>query len=451
MDFSHIARRNLQMSSDPIISLHNVSKTYRAYNRPIQRLILRLSSGRIGSHKKFHALDNVSLSIYKGETVGIIGRNGSGKSTLLQIICGIRKPTSGSVSVKGRISALLELGSGFQMEFTGRENVFLQGAILGISHEEMETRFDEISSFADIGEYLDQPSRTYSTGMLVRLAFAVAVAVDPDILIVDEALAVGDSRFQAKCYRRLETMKNNGTTIIIVSHAMEQITRLCDSALLLENGNIASNGDVNTVVNNYLSILFDAPSFDIARNETPHMIKDLASFACNDAEDRFYQRPAYNSNEYRWGDRTAIILDFLLQTEKENHISFINKDVKRIVLKLKIRFFRDILNPVFGLVIKSKDGYTLCNINSLAQKDEISCSRNAGEVVFIEFSLELNLLPGDYFISVGVAEKALDNIIPLDRRYDSIHFKVVGESHFLGILNMSPVISIINDYKSDTV
>jgi len=439
------------MSSEPIISLRNVSKTYRAYDHPIHGLISRISNGRIGRHKEFHALNDVSIDIHKGETVGIIGRNGSGKSTLLQIICGIRQPTSGSVSVKGRISALLELGSGFQPEFTGRENVFLQGAIVGISREEMEARFDEIASFADIGEYLDQPSRTYSTGMLVRLAFAVAAAVEPDILIVDEALTVGDARFQAKCYRRLEKMKNNGTTILMVSHAMEQITRLCDSALLLDNGSIASMGEVGTVVNNYLTLLFDVPTLDNTHTGMPPRMTESASFLSKDTKDYFCLRPAYNPNEYRWGDLTAVILDFLLQTDKKNHVSHINYDEKSLTLGLKILFLKDILQPVFGLVVKSKEGNTLCGINSLGQNDDVSFGRKTGELIFVKFSLTPHLEPGDYFISVGISENAEDNIIPIDRRYDSIHFRVTGKTRQLGVINMSPLIKIVNTTRVEAI
>jgi ABC-type polysaccharide/polyol phosphate transport system ATPase subunit len=231
------------MSSEPIISLRNVNKIYQAYDHPIHRLLARLGCGQTGRHKEFHALNNVSFDIRKGETVGIIGRNGSGKSTLLQIICGIRKPTSGSVSINGRISALLELGSGFQPEFTGRENVFLQGAVMGFSREEMEMRFDEIAAFADIGEYIDQPVKTYSSGMFVRLAFAIAVNVDPDILVIDEALAVGDMAFQRRCFARLrQLMSDKSRIVILVSHDLRQVERFCARVLYLQHGHLIADG-----------------------------------------------------------------------------------------------------------------------------------------------------------------------------------------------------------------
>lgn len=253
------------MSSDAFkIQVHSLSKVYNIYSKPIDRLkqslvprLLRL----VGKtphiyYKEFWALRDVSLDVKKGETVGIIGRNGSGKSTLLQMICGTLTPTSGEVETRGRIAALLELGSGFNPEFTGRENVFLNGAILGLSQDEIAQRFDVIAAFADIGEFIEQPVKFYSSGMMVRLAFAVQAMVDPDILIVDEALAVGDEKFQRKCFRRLEKLKEKGTSILLVSHSAQQITELCDRALLLEQGQRLLLANPLTVVRAYQKMLF---------------------------------------------------------------------------------------------------------------------------------------------------------------------------------------------------
>jgi ABC-type polysaccharide/polyol phosphate transport system ATPase subunit len=224
------------MHSDVAISVKNLSKTYRIFGHPGDRIKQALTFGQKQYHKEFTALKDVSFEIKKGETVGIIGRNGSGKSTLLQLICGILKPTSGSVEVNGRISALLELGAGFNPEFTGRENVYFQGAVMGITREEMARRFEDIAAFADIGEFIDQPVRTYSSGMFVRLAFAAAIHVDPDILIIDEVLAVGDAPFQQKCFDAIHRMQARGTTIIVVSHNPYQIERLCHTAGVFQQG-----------------------------------------------------------------------------------------------------------------------------------------------------------------------------------------------------------------------
>jgi ABC-type polysaccharide/polyol phosphate transport system ATPase subunit len=241
------------MSSEPVIRVHKVGKIYRAYNHPAHALLARATGGRWGRHKEFRALHDVSFDVFRGESVGIVGRNGSGKSTLLQLICGIRQPSSGSLAVTGRISALLELGSGFHPDFTGRENVFMQGAIIGLTQSEMEARFDRIAAFADIGEYLDQPVKTYSTGMVVRLAFAVAISVDPEILVIDEALAVGDTAFQVKCIDRMQRLIDSGVTMLFVSHNAYQVQRMCNRAIYLAGGEMRMEGHAFDVVARYES------------------------------------------------------------------------------------------------------------------------------------------------------------------------------------------------------
>lgn len=266
------------MSSDSVvINVAGLSKCYNIYNQPLDRLkqsivprLYRVMRKPFPIYyREFWALHDISFSVKKGEAVGVIGRNGSGKSTLLQLICGTLTPTSGQVETRGRITALLELGSGFNLEFTGRENIFLNGAILGLSQEEIEARFDDIAAFADIGDFIEQPVKFYSSGMSVRLAFAVQAMVDPDILIVDEALAVGDERFQRKCFRRLEALREKGTSILFVSHAGQQIVELCDRALLLEQGKRLLLADPLSTVRAYHKMLFAASS------EQPRLIQEI--------------------------------------------------------------------------------------------------------------------------------------------------------------------------------
>lgn len=239
------------MSSEIAIQLQDVSKCYHIYDKPRDRLAQMLAGQRKQYYHEFWALRNVSFDIKRGETVGIVGRNGSGKSTLLQVICGTLNQSAGNVQTVGRIGALLELGSGFNPEFTGHENVYMNAAILGLSRAEVDERYDDIAAFADIGEFIHQPVKTYSSGMIVRLAFAVQAMVDPDILIVDEALAVGDERFQRKCFARLDELKAKGTSILFVSHSGPQVVELCDRAILMERGERICTGSPMSVVRAY--------------------------------------------------------------------------------------------------------------------------------------------------------------------------------------------------------
>jgi len=244
-------------SKEAAIVVENLSKVYQIYEKPIDRLKQTLIRGKKQYYKEFNALQNVNFKVNGGETVGIIGVNGSGKSTLLQMLAGTLHPTTGEIKVNGRIAALLELGSGFNPDFTGRENVYLNGSIFGVSKEEMDKRFEEIEKFANIGDFIDQPVKSYSSGMYVRLAFAVAINVDADILIVDEALAVGDVFFQAKCYKKFEEYKNNGKTILLVTHDLGSVIKYCDSVILLNKGELLSIGNPKDIVDEYKKLLVE--------------------------------------------------------------------------------------------------------------------------------------------------------------------------------------------------
>lgn len=256
------------MVDTSIISLRDLSKTFRIYSHPIGRVLQMLSiSGRM-FYKEFRALKNITLDIMKGESVGIIGHNGCGKSTLLQLICGTLTPTSGSIEVRGKISALLELGAGFHPDFTGRENVMMHGAIMGFSSREMEGRFDQIAAFADIGDFMDEPVRSYSSGMFVRLAFATATHVDADVLIVDEALSVGDAEFSAKSLRFMQSFREKGT-VIVVSHDIDTLKSLCDRVLLLSKGELIADGQPSAVCEQYLRIAYNTDEGFSSRHFEP--------------------------------------------------------------------------------------------------------------------------------------------------------------------------------------
>ncbi|EFE6193565.1 ABC transporter ATP-binding protein, partial [Escherichia coli] len=314
------------MSSDNYaIEVKNISKCYQVYNKPVQRL-KQILFGKQKEHTErvqrvnydeFWALQDINFVLPRGETLGVVGKNGSGKSTLLQIIAGTLTPTSGSVTINGRVAALLELGAGFNNEFTGRENVYLNASLLGLSKEQVDNKLDDILAFADIGHFIDSAVRSYSSGMLVRLAFAIQAQLDPEILIVDEALAVGDAKFQAKCFNRLKKLKENGTSILFVSHATEQIVTHCDRAILLNDGLLLAQDRPKVVVNQYLDLLFGKNSK--AKQAEKNVVENNSNISLSDNspnvnwEDNqgYEKRLNYNPSEYRWGDKCAEISDFI--------------------------------------------------------------------------------------------------------------------------------------------
>lgn len=417
------------MASDDIaISVRNLTKTYRLFGHPGDRVKQFFSLGLRQYHREFPALKDISFDIKKGETVGIIGRNGSGKSTLLQLICGILKPTAGTVQVNGRVSALLELGAGFNPEFTGRENVYFQGALQGFTKEQMEELYGEIAAFADIGEFIDQPVRIYSSGMFVRLAFAVAIYVTPDLLLVDEALAVGDARFQGKCFDRIAEIRKRGGTILIVTHALEQVAHFCDRAILLDRGKLLADGKTASTLSHYLSILGGPPIEPVSAKRAPPA--DVGGFC---------RHSSYNPNENRWGDRAATIEDILIiQGGKENPESLSPGQLVELVLT--IAFHADVSHPIYGLAIKSPTGALILNTNSRQLLGPNNTpDQRAGDIVQIHFSFQANFDCGEYLLSFGVVSETGTGITPHDRRYDAISINLAFPHLATGEIAMSPL------------
>ena len=424
------------MSSEIAIKVQNLSKCYEIYDKPRDRLLQMLSRGKKKYCREFWALRDVSFEIRKGETVGIVGRNGSGKSTLLQILCGTLNPTSGTVETHGRIAALLELGSGFNPEFTGRENVYLNASILGLSKEEIDEKYDAIIEFADIGEFINQPVKTYSSGMLVRLAFSVQAQVEPDILIVDEALAVGDAKFQARCFDRLKKLKENGTSILLVTHSSEQIVTHCDHAFLLNDGLQLEEGEPRKVVNRYLDLLFGKTQKSSSVESTEEG-SELTSYKTPEGgADVFETHPNYNPNEYRWGDRSATIIDFHLSAAGLDYPIAVDTGAQ-VKLSVFVRFDTDLVCPILGMTIKTKEGVTVYGVNteSLDCLEFRTCGQK-GEIVEAEVFISCDLAPGDYFISLGISTKDGEEVTPRDRRYDSIHLQVRPTDKFFGLVNL---------------
>ncbi|WP_190258967.1 ABC transporter ATP-binding protein [Pelotomaculum schinkii] len=428
------------MSSDDIaIRISNLSKCYFIYDRSQDRLKqylyprLQKLMGRQPKNyfREFWALRDISLEVKKGEIVGIIGRNGSGKSTLLQIICGILTQTSGTFETKGRVAALLELGSGFNPEFTGRENVYMNGAIIGLSKEEIDARFDDITAFADIGEFIEQPIKMYSSGMVVRLAFAVSACVEPDILIVDEALAVGDAKFQAKCFRRFEELVSRGATILFVTHSTEQVVRHCDWALLLDKGQIVMRGHSRDIVNAYLDMLFGVERVKRPDSDLKTKNLQIAGNAQNISRfetDKFENRAGYNTYEFRWGNHDAEIFDFCISSGGNLNVTRIETG-QPVIMTIWVKFHRRVELPIYGLTIKTPDGVTVFGSNSRDFDNGPLFLAGERGICKVSFTLRnQHLGAGEYLLSFGVAEEQAGEIVPLDRRYDAVCLQVLNHS-----------------------
>lgn len=430
------------MSSDgAAIRVRGLDKHYLVYDTPADRLrqsivprVQRLL-GRPPSRyfRPFAALSDVTFEVARGEAVGIVGRNGSGKSTLLQIVCGTLRPTRGTVEVTGRVGAILELGAGFSPEFTGRENVYVNGAVLGLTRAEIDRRFDAIADFADIGAFMELPVKTYSSGMFMRLAFAVAVCVDPDILVVDEALAVGDVKFQAKCFRRFDELLSRGATILFVTHATEQVVRHCNRALLLEAGRLIAAGEPRAIANRYYDLLFGAG--EGARAVVTGAAPAPPAEAPPQPDGRLEDRARYNRSEYRWGSGEAEIIDAVVTSNgMECPVWRAGAPLEVVV---RARFLRAVERPIFGLTVTTPDGVAVYTSNSRDfAKGPVWHAAAAGETRLLRFRLANHLCPGDYLISLGIAEQVDAEVRPLDRRYDVLTLRVEGETRAGGLADL---------------
>ncbi|KQO79778.1 hypothetical protein ASF29_22270 [Rhizobium sp. Leaf262] len=395
------------MSEKIAVSVRNVSKKFRLFDNHGDRLKEALHPFRKTYHRDFWALNEIGFDIRKGEIVGILGRNGSGKSTLLQMICGVMRPTRGEIETKGRISALLELGAGFNPEFTGRANVILNGAIMGFSADEMKLRMPEIEAFADVGDFFDQPVKTYSSGMFVRVAFAAAINIDPEILIVDEALSVGDAKFQHKCYNKIEGFRTAGKTILLVTHDIGQITAHCDRAILLDRSRLLMDGPPREVVDKYIEMLFaDEAALQPAEYETSAQFETHISYPAPRTIDdamsgmRLEQRGVYCKDESRYGNLDAEIVDCVVEADGKIGAVQITTG-SEITLHVKVRFHKAI-QPLYGFAVKSLAGIEVFATNTFMRKQVMS-TVPPGEEKTIKIAFHMPLQSGDYFFDIGVA------------------------------------------------
>ena len=430
------------------ITVKDVTKIYKLYDKPIDRLKEALNPFHKEYHKKFYALNNLSFEVKKGETVGIIGTNGSGKSTILKIITGVLTPTTGEVEVNGVISALLELGAGFNMDYTGIENIYMNGTMMGFSKKEMDAKLQEILDFADIGDFVYQPVKTYSSGMFVRLAFALAINVEPEILIVDEALSVGDVFFQSKCYRRMEEIRQKGTTILMVTHDMGSIIKYCDKVVLLNKGNFVAEGAPGHMVDLYKKIL-------AGQMEGLEAAKDVDSdFSGENAEkeqkEKTYQLPhgklmkdslTINSNRTEYGDGRAEIYDLGLFDQRGNLTNLLLKG-EEFTIKEKIRFAAPIQSPIFTYTIKDKKGTDLTGPNTMFEGTDIKPVK-AGDEYEVSFTQKMTLQGGEYLLSMSCTGFEQGEHTVYHRLYDVANITVISNKNTVGVYDMESAVQAV--------
>ena len=432
------------MSSEIAIRVRGIGKSYPVFDKPHERLVQLVLPGAHG-RDQFRALSDVSFDVRRGEAVGIIGRNGSGKSTLLQIVCGTLQASAGTVEVNGRVAALLELGAGFNTEFTGRENVFLNGSILGLTRQQVEDRLQDILDFAEIGEHIDQPVKTYSSGMFVRLAFAVAAHCDPEVLIVDEALAVGDVYFQRKCYRRIEQLRERGCTLLLVTHSTGLLVQLCDRGILLEDGRMLFDGDCGAAVREYMKSLFGTHQPEAAdaaaAADARALAGDRGADGAGDGEaadprrvlraggtlDLFSTRPGYNRGETRLGDGRALLADFMV-VAGDGSASPVLRAGEPFTVYARYVFREALDRLVFGMHVRTVDGLQIYSSNTtMAAQGLFACGPD--EVAVVAFEMRCALLPGQYFLGMGVSRygEGGEEVAAIDRRVDSVILTVLGD------------------------
>lgn len=390
------------MSNDAVISVNNLSKIYKLYDSPQDRLKESLHPFRKKYHHDFYALKDICFEIHKGETVGIIGKNGSGKSTLLKLIAGVLTPSTGNITVRGKISALLELGAGFNPELTGIENIYFNGTVLGYSKDEIEARLDDILQFAEIGDFVYQPVKTYSSGMFVRLAFAVAINIEPDILIVDEALSVGDIRFQAKCFRKIENLKNQGTTILFVSHDLGSVRTYCNKTILIDKGQVNKVGNSDDVCTSY----------------------HLMIRAEQVAEEFKAKEPLPSTTQGK-------ILSVVLLDENENSIDTFQSG-SMLKVKVKVKAYKRIEKPSVSFCIQNLQGINLLGLTTFYEGIDLP-ALEAGQVRTFEFKMRLSIENGSFITLVGFANQPDYDLVQVIENYDKKIITIYNKKRPFGL------------------
>ncbi|HCM92085.1 MAG TPA: ABC transporter ATP-binding protein [Lachnospiraceae bacterium] len=418
------------MENNVAISVDHLTKVYKLYDRNRDRLKEALHlPGHINS-REHYALNDVSIKVHTGETVGIIGTNGSGKSTILKIITGVLNPTAGEVKINGRISALLELGAGFNMEFTGIENIYLNGTMIGFSQEEIDARLQDILDFADIGDFVYQKVKTYSSGMFVRLAFAVAINIDPEILIVDEALSVGDVFFQNKCYRKFEEFKKQGKTILFVSHDLSSISKYCDRVVLLERGVKIGDGAPKEIIDMYKKVLVGQLDQKTDTGKSSDINKGS----------RWKDKMQLNPNKDEYGSGLAEFEDFCAYDNAGEITNTIIKG-EEFTVKVKVRFFDTIQDPIIALSFKNMQGTEITGTNTMFEKITTG-TRNKGDVLTVTFTQNMSLQGGEYLISLGCVGYREGEFTVYHRLYDVFNLTVISSKNTTGFYDMDSIVTV---------
>lgn len=420
------------MESTYSLEIENVTKVYKLYHNPIDRLKEAVSINRKIYHKEFYAISDFNLNILKGETIGLLGKNGAGKSTLLKLITGVLSPTSGNIKVNGKIAALLELGAGFNPEYTGIENIYFNGTIMGFKKEEIDEKLDDILDFADIGDFIHRPVKTYSSGMFARLAFAVAINVDPDILIVDEALSVGDVAFQTKCFRKFNEFKEQGKTIVFVTHSLETVLRYCTRAVVIHNGKKIAEGKPKEMVDLYKKILVNLHDIEddlqISRTNVNLSVGEWKQFFKD------------NSAKLEYGNKAAVIIDYGIFDSNQVPSTKVQSE-EPVFIKMAVRFNKKISNPIFAFTIKDLKGNELAGTNTWFQGIDTG-ENQIDDIVTITFTQKLNLQSGYYTLSLGCTGFNEDELVVFHRLYDVIAFEAVMFKRIVGIYDLDSQITI---------
>ncbi len=425
-------------NSKVVVKIENLCKDYKMFNRKSDRLIEAIIP-KVSRHNTFKALNNFNLEIGKGEVLGILGKNGAGKSTLLKIITGVVTPTSGTVEIKGKISSLLELGAAFNMELTGVENIYQHGEVMGLSKEEIEKKKPEIIKFADIGDHLYQPVKTYSSGMFARLAFACAINVDPDILIVDEVLSVGDMAFQLKCFKKFEQLKKAGKTIIFVTHSINDILNNCNRTIIMNDGKKIFDGGVKEGVENYKKLItgmLKKQDLETQKSEKENnKVENIAILGVNDDNVEWKKYFTLNPDVIKYGNGEAEIIDFGIFNNKGEPTTIISSE-EEVSVKLKAIFNEDIECPTFSMTIKDFNGKEICGTNT-SYLNYYTGKCEKGKKYICEFRQKFQLAPGKYTLSLSCSRYDVNGeIVVLNRNYDLLIFEVISSKKFVGYFYM---------------